>query len=59
MLFLNNKTLSIIIILFSYTFCYTQKVIDKIVAVVGDKAILLSDLENQKLQASQQGMQID
>ena len=38
---------------------YSQKVIDKIVAVVGEKAILLSDIENQKIQAIQQGIQIE
>jgi len=43
----------------SLNFFYSQKVIDKIIAVVGDKAILLSDIENQKIQAVQQGIQID
>ena len=37
----------------------SQKVIDKIVAVIGDKSILLSDIETQKLQALQQGMEVD
>ena len=36
----------------------SQKVIDKIVAVIGDKSILLSDIEAQKLQAIQQGISV-
>ena len=35
-----------------------QKTIDKIVAQVGDKAILLSDIQGQKLQAMQAGMTV-
>jgi len=44
--------------LFLTTFSFSQerKVIDKIVAQVGDNIILMSDLEAQKLQAIQAGM---
>jgi peptidyl-prolyl cis-trans isomerase SurA len=35
-----------------------QTLIDKVVAVVGDKAILYSEIEGQKLQAQQQGMKL-
>ena len=50
---------NIIFLILSFNHFYSQKVIDKIVAVVGEKAILLSDIENQKIQAIQQGIQID
>ena len=49
------------LILISFIVSYTinaQKVIDKVIAVVGEKAILLSELENQKLQALQQGIKL-
>ena len=36
----------------------SQKIIDQIVAVIGDKSILLSDIETQKLQAIQQGISV-
>ncbi len=52
-------TFNIIFLILSFNHFYSQKVIDKIVAVVGEKAILLSDIENQKIQAIQQGIQID
>ena len=48
-------TLLFSIIIFTGT---SQKVIDKIVAVIGDKSILLSDIETQKLQAIQQGVSV-
>ncbi len=35
-----------------------QTLIDKVVAVVGDKAVLYSEIEGQKLQAQQQGMKL-
>jgi peptidyl-prolyl cis-trans isomerase SurA len=36
-----------------------QQVVDKIVAVVGNRPILLSDIEEQKEQARQQGIKVD
>lgn len=35
-----------------------NKVVDKIIAQVGDNIILLSDIENQKIQAKQSGLEI-
>jgi len=37
----------------------SQQIIDKVVAVIGDKAILKSEIESQKLQATQQGVKVD
>lgn len=54
-----NKILSISSWLLVIT-CYAQpsgKVVNKIVAQVGDNIILLSDIENQKLQAVQAGVE--
>lgn len=47
-------TLTILIVQISFT-ASAQNDIDKIVAIVGNKTILLSDIENQKLQAQTQG----
>lgn len=38
---------------------FSQEIIDKVVAVVGDKAILLSEIEEQKVQAQQQGVLVE
>lgn len=54
-----NKILSISFWLLAIT-CYAQpsgKVVNKVVAQVGDNIILLSDIENQKLQAVQAGVE--
>ena len=37
------------------TLFFTQEVIDKVIAVIGEKPILFSDLQNQKIQMIQQG----
>ena len=52
-----KNTLILIFFIVSYTI-NAQQVIDKVIAVVGEKAILLSELENQKLQALQQGINL-
>ena len=52
-----KNTLILIFFIVSYTI-NAQQVIDKVVAVVGEKAILLSEIENQKLQALQQGVNL-
>ncbi len=50
------KKLNLTILLFSISTLYiAQEVIDKVIAVVGEKPILYSDLENQKIQIIQQG----
>jgi len=54
-----NKILSISFYLVSIT-CFAQpngKVVNKVVAQVGDNIILLSDIENQKQQAVQAGVE--
>lgn len=48
--------ITIISIISSLSFINGQKLIDKVVAVVGDKAVLYSEIEGQKLQARQQGI---
>ena len=35
---------------------FSQQLIDKVIAVVGDKAVLYSEIEGQKIQAKQQGI---
>ena len=52
-----KNTLILIFFIVSYTI-NGQQVIDRVIAVVGEKAILLSELENQKLQALQQGIKL-
>jgi peptidyl-prolyl cis-trans isomerase SurA len=54
-----NKILSISFLLIAVA-CYAQpggRVVNKVVAQVGDNIILLSDIENQKLQAVQAGVE--
>ena len=53
-----TKFLLTIVVFTSIHNAISQKTIDKIVAVVGDKSILLSDVETQKLQALQQGLEV-
>ena len=53
-----TKFLLTIVVFASIHNVISQKTIDKIVAVVGDKSILLSDVETQKLQALQQGLEV-
>lgn len=45
----------IIITTLTNTF-FSQQLIDKVIAVVGDKAVLYSEIEGQKIQAKQQGI---
>lgn len=53
------KYLITIIFFAFFANCFTsQTLIDKVVAVVGDKAVLYSEIEGQKLQAQQQGMKL-
>ena len=53
-----TKFLLTLVVFASIHNAISQKTIDKIVAVVGDKSILLSDVETQKLQALQQGLEV-
>ena len=50
---MKGYTLLIWIFLSSYSFAQPSKVVNKIVAQVGDNIILLSDIESQLLQAEQ------
>lgn len=51
------KYLITLLILASFTNSFiSQKLIDKVIAVVGDKAVLYSEIEGQKIQAKQQGV---
>ena len=51
----------IIIFLFNllYYSLFSQEIIDKVVAVVGERPILYSEIQGQKLQIAQQGNEID
>ena len=49
---------SISAFLLGTTSLFGQKVIDKVVAQVGDNIILLSDIESQKIQAKQSGIEV-
>lgn len=51
-----KQIITLIILFSSFSLVNAQKLIDKVVAVVGDKAVLLSEIEGQKLQAKQQGI---
>lgn len=56
--FLSNLPLLVLIIVLSSAIrsAHAQQVIDKVIAVVGNRPILLSDLEEQKEQARQEGI---
>ena len=49
---------SYIILFFQLTTLFSQEVIDKVIAVVGEKPILYSQIQSQKLQILQQGMEV-
>ena len=52
-----------IIVIFLFNILYyplfSQEIIDKVVAVVGERPILYSEIQGQKLQIAQQGNEID
>ena len=54
------KSLFLLFILFvtADSILAQNKVVDKIIAQVGDNIILLSDIENQKLQVIQAGLEV-
>ena len=54
-----RKIIAIALFTFTTSGLKAQQIIDKVVAVVGDKAILKSEIESQKLQATQQGVKVD
>ena len=54
------KSILFLIVLFiSQISCFGQQSIDKVIAVVGEKQILYSEIQSQKLQMLQQGMNQD
>ena len=53
------KLLSIVSILFISSVALSQKTIDKVAAQVGENAILLSDIQAQRIQALQAGMDVN
>ena len=54
-----RKIIAIALFLLIVSNVKAQQIIDKVVAVVGDKAILKSEIESQKVQATQQGVKVD
>lgn len=53
------KQLITLILLLTFTNALiSQQLIDKVIAVVGDKAVLYSEIEGQKIQAQQQGIKL-
>ena len=55
---MTKSSISFIILLFISVLAYNQEIIDKVIAVVGEKPILYSEVQSQKLQLAQQGMEI-
>ena len=54
-----RKIIGIALLILTMSGANAQQIIDKVVAVIGDKAILKSEIEQQKLQATQQGVEIN
>ena len=54
-----RKIIAIALFILTVPSVKAQQIIDKVVAVVGDKAILKSEIESQKVQATQQGVKVD
>jgi len=54
-----RKFIGIAFLVFALSNIHAQQIIDKVVGVIGDKAILKSEIEQQKLQATQQGVKVD
>lgn len=58
MIKINKISTLLILVLASFTGTAQNKLIDKVVAVVGEHAILMSEIEAQKLQGYQQGVTV-
>ena len=54
-----KKTTLIILLNITVQLFYSQEIIDKVVAIVGENPILYSEIQGQKLQLLQQGMDAD
>ena len=55
---MTKSSISLIVLLFISSLAYNQEIIDKVIAVVGEKPILFSEVQSQKMQLAQQGMEI-
>ena len=55
---MTKSSISLIVLLFISSIAYNQEIIDKVIAVVGEKPILFSEVQSQKMQLAQQGMEI-
>jgi len=54
-----RKYIILLVLSICHFFCFSQQTIDKVIAVVGEKPILYSEIQNQKLQLIQQGIEND
>ena len=52
---MTKSSISLIVLLFISSIAYNQEIIDKVIAVVGEKPILFSEVQSQKMQLAQQG----
>ena len=55
---MTKSFISCIVLLLISSLAYNQEIIDKVIAVVGEKPILFSEVQSQKMQLEQQGMEI-
>ena len=55
---MTKSFISCIVLLLISSLAYNQEIIDKVIAVVGEKPILFSEVQSQKMQLAQQGMEI-
>jgi len=54
-----KKIILIFLLSISFQLSYGQEIIDQVIAIVGEKPILYSEIQGQKLQIIQQGMEIE
>ena len=54
-----KKIILIFLLNISFQLSYGQEIIDQVIAIVGEKPILYSEIQGQKLQIIQQGMEIE
>ena len=46
---MTKSSISLIVLLFISSIAYNQEIIDKVIAVVGEKPILFSEVQSQKM----------
>jgi peptidyl-prolyl cis-trans isomerase SurA len=54
-----KKIIVIFLLSFTIQINHSQEIIDQVVAIVGENPILYSEIQGQKLQLLQQGMELD